>query len=188
MATSKSSSVDPLWRWHDSLDEQLRSKLTAAVQATRSYAHLSAWSYLHDETMALEIMEEALDVVRSYALRASSSPSQAKLTARLRSQVRRVTKQRANRSRREGYSGGLRDLEMYTAANNPDPTDALLLEEVLKLLSPQAKEIATWIWMGYSWRDIGKTFGIDHNAVRLAFRRETSAALIQLGRGMQIGR
>ncbi|HEY6375632.1 MAG TPA: hypothetical protein VIX90_08920 [Edaphobacter sp.] len=188
MATSKISGADPLWRWNDSLDEWLRTRLAAAAQATWPYAQISAWSYLHDETMAREILEDALDVVRSYALRFSSPPSQEKITARLRSQVRRIAKQKANRTRLVTPTGDLRDLERYASTETPDPTDALLLEQVLTLLSPQAKEVATWIWMGYSWREIGRSFGIDHNTVRLAFRRETSAALIQLGRGMHVGR
>ncbi|MGB8479523.1 MAG: hypothetical protein WCE63_11865 [Acidobacteriaceae bacterium] len=188
MTTSKICGADPLWKWHGSLDEGLRNKLAAAVRATWSYACLSAWSYLHDEAMAAEIMEDAVEIVRAYALRAPSSPSVEKITARLRSQVRRRTKQLANRRRKEGYAGSLQDLEMYAPSSNPDPTELLLLNQVLNLLSPQAKEVAEWIRMGYSWREIGKTFGIDHSSIRLAFRREVDAVLIQMGRGKRIGR
>ncbi len=186
--SSNSSSVDPLWKWRDAPDEGLRSRLAAAVEATSAYAQFSAWSYLHDTMLTAEIMEEAIEVVRAYALRFSPPPSEAKLTARLRSQVRRIAKQSANLSSKETCAGALYDLEVYAPASTPDPTEVLLLEEVLARLSPQAQKVATWIWMGYSWREIGKACEIDHNSVRLAFRRETDAALIQLGRGTRVRR
>jgi len=127
--------------------------------------------------------------IYSYALRTSPRPSAEKLTARLRSQVRRVTKQMANRRRKEEAVGSAHDLELNCAStDSPDPTDVMLIQEVLDLLSPQAREVAVWLWMGYSWREIGKTFEVDHNSIRLAFRREADAALERLGRGMRIVR
>lgn len=185
---SKSSSVDPLWKWRDVLKEDLRNAIAAAVQATLAYAQLSAWSYLHDTALTGEIVEEAIERVHSYALCCSPPPSQAKLTARLRSQVRRIAKQRANLNSKEIYAGELYDLELYAPSFTPDPTQTLLIGEVLERLSPQAQKIADWIWMGYSWREIGKAFEIDHNCLRLAFRRETDAALIQLGHGTRARR
>ncbi len=186
MAT-KTCAANFLWRWEASLDETLKTKLLTAAESCMSYAHLSAWSYLHDETVAAEIVEEALAVVRAYALRTTPSPTVEKLTARLRSQIRRVTKQRANRIK-ENPIGSLRDLEMYSRTENPDPTDLLYLEQVLNLLSPQAKEVASWILTGYSWREIGRLSGVDHNSIRRAFRREADAALIQLGKGIRLER
>ena len=179
MAT-KTCAAHFLWRWEASLDESLKTKLLTAAESCWSYALFNAWSFLHDETLATEIVEEALGVVRGYALRASPSPTAEKLTARLRSQIRRVTKQRANRLKEEAI-GSLRELEMYSRTDNPDPTDLLYLEQVLNLLSPQAKEVASWILTGYSWREIGRFSGVDHNSIRKAFRREADAALIQLG-------
>ena len=179
MAT-KTCAAHALWKWEASLDETLKAKLLTAAESCWNYARHSAWSYLHDATFADEILEESLEVVRSYALRTSPSPPVAKLTARLRSQIRRVAKQRAKRLREEP-KGSLRELELFSRVDHPDPTDLLYLEEVLKLLSPQAKEVAGWIRTGYSWREIGKLSGIDHTAIRKAFRRETDAALAQLG-------
>ncbi len=186
MAT-KTYGTNFLWRWEASLDEALKTKLLTAAKSCSSYAHLSAWSYLHDETVATEIVEQALGVVRAYALRTTPSPTVEKLTARLKSQIRRIAKQRANRIK-EKPIGSLRDLEMYSRIENPDPTDLLYLEQVLNLLSPQAKEVASWIRTGYSWREIGSLSGVDHNSIRRAFRREADAALIQLGRGLRIVR
>lgn len=177
---TKTSAAQFLWRWEASLDELLKTKLLTAAESCWSYARFSAWSYLHDETLATEIVEEALEVISAYALRASPSPTAEKLTTRLRSQIRRVVKQRANRHKEEPI-GSLRELEMYSRIDNPDPTDLLYLEQVLNLLSPQAKEVASWIRTGYSWREIGRFSGVDHNSIRKAFRREADAALIQLG-------
>jgi DNA-binding NarL/FixJ family response regulator len=161
----------------------------AAVQTTWSYAQLSAWTYLHDEALGADIMEAAIKVIYSYAQRTSPMPPVEKLTARLRSQIRRVAKQMANRRRKEENAGSVRDLELaYNPSVTPDPTDTLLIKEVLDLLSPRAREVATWIWMGYSWREIGQTVDVDHNSIRLAFHRETDAALTRLGRGMRVSR
>ena len=188
MAT-KTCNPDPLWRWKDSLDEGLRDKLTKAVEETWAYARFSTWSYLHDESMAAEIMEEALDVVRDYALRCSPPPTVEKLTGRLFGQFRRITKRKARRLQKEYAAGSLRDLALYSpVVHDPDPTDILLLKQVLELLPPQAREVAEWIRMGYSWREIGKTFDVDHNALRFAFRCDVDAALIRLGRGIRICR
>lgn len=177
---TKTCAAQALWKWEASLDKALKAQLLTAAESCWAYTRHCAWSYLHDVTFAAEILEESLEVVRLYAMRTSPSPPLEKLTARLRSQIRRVVKQRANRLKEEPQ-GFLRELELFSRVDRPDPTDLLYLEEVLKLLSPQAREVAGWIRTGYSWREIGKLSGIDHTAVRRAFRRETDTALTQLG-------
>ncbi len=177
MSASRTCSSDLLWRWESVLDEELKNKLSAAVQANWAYARLSAWSYLRDEAMAIEIVESAIEVVRAYALRSESPPSVKKLSARLHSQIRRIAKQGAHRLRREDLAGSLQDLEIYAPSVNPDPTKLLLLKQIFSILSPQAQEVWTWLWMGYSWREIGRSFQIDHSVVRLSFRKELDAAL-----------
>ena len=177
---TKTCAAHALWKWEASLDGTLRATLLAAAESSWPYARHCAWSYLNDVTFAAEILEESLGVVRSYAVRVSPSPPVQKLTARLRSQIRRVAKQRAKRLKEEP-TGFLHDLDLFVRADHPDPTDLLYLEEVLNLLSPQAKEVAGWIRTGYSWREVGKLSGIDHTVIRRAFRRETDAALAQLG-------
>jgi hypothetical protein len=181
MSVTRIYSADLLWRWENVLDEELKNKLSVAVQANWAYARLSAWSYLRDETLAVEMMEKAIEAVRSYALRSTSPPSTKKLSARLHSQIRRIAKQGAHRLQRENLAGSLHDIEIYAPTINPDPTDLLLLKQIFSLLSPQAQDIWTWLWMGYSWREIGKSFQIDHSVVRMSFRREVDAALAHLG-------
>lgn len=188
MAT-KTCNPDPLWRWKDSLDEGLRDKLTKAVEETWAYARFSTWSYLHDDSMTAELMEEAIEVVRDYALRCSPPPNVEKLSGRLRSQLRRVIMRKASRLQKEYAAGSLRDLALHSpVVYDPDPTDILLLKQVLELLSPQAREVAEWIRMGYSWREIGKTFDVNHNTLRFAFRCEVDSALAWLEGGIRICR
>jgi DNA-directed RNA polymerase specialized sigma24 family protein len=107
------------------------------------------------------------------------------LAARLRSQVRRVAKQKANRQRKEECVGSLLDMERdHRMSETSDLTEMVLIKEIVGRLSPEARTVATWIWMGYSWREIGKTLDIDQDSVRLAFRREADRVLSELGIGL----
>lgn len=178
MAT-KTLDRDVLWKWEDSLDEALRQQLLSAVESTWPFAHMTAWSYLHDEAQAAEIVEEALEVVRAYAIRSSPAPTTQKLTARLRSQIRRIGKQRANRIKEEPI-GSLDDLDSLLQPHFHDPWEQVFLEQVLAELTPRARDVAAWLQMGYSWREIGATFELDHSSLRRAFKREGAAALLKL--------
>ncbi len=169
------------------MDEALRQQLMSAVESTWAFAHMTAWSYLNDGAQGTDLVEQALEVVRAYALRTSPAPSTQKLTARLRSQVRRIAKQRKNQVK-EVAEGSSLELEIYPATRLPDPVEVLFLQEIVREFSPQAKEVAKYIRMGYTWRDIGKALGVDHSAVRRSFRRETDAVLIKLGRGVPVER
>ncbi len=186
MAT-KTLGPDVLWKWEDSLDGALRQKLMSAVESTWGFAHMTAWSYLNDGAQGPELIEQALEKVQVFALRTSPPPSTQKLTARLKSQIRRLAKQRKNRNK-EVQDGSALGLELYPASQVPDPTEVLFLQEIVREYSPQAKEIAQYIRLGYTWRDIGEALGIDHSSIRKSFRRETDAVLIKLGRGVPVER
>jgi len=175
-----------LWKWEDSLDESLRQQLLSAVESTWSFAHMTAWSYLHDEARGPELIEKALEPIRSFALNSSPRPTTQKLTARLRSQVRRVAKQLKNQIK-EDFEGGSLELDAY-AASPIDPVEVLFFEQIVRELSPQAKDVAKYIRMGYTWREIGETLGVDYSAIHKSFRREMDAILIKLGRGVSIER
>ncbi|HUZ96754.1 MAG TPA: hypothetical protein VMU57_17765 [Edaphobacter sp.] len=105
--STNSSDVDLIWKWHEALNEELRSKLMTTAQVNWANAQLAAWSYLHDTMQTAEIMEKAIKVVQTYAPHASPPPVQAKLNARSRSQVRRIVKQKANRRRKETYADSI---------------------------------------------------------------------------------
>ncbi len=186
MAT-KTLGPDVLWKWEDSLDEALRQQLLSAVESTWSFAHMTAWSYLYDEARGPELIEEALEPVWAFASKSSPRPTTQKLTARLRSQVRRLAKQQKNHIK-EFPEGGSLELDAYAASRPIDPVEGLFLEEIVRELSPQAKDVAKYIRMGYTWREIGETLGVDYSAIRKSFRRETDAILIKLGRGVSVAR
>jgi DNA-directed RNA polymerase specialized sigma24 family protein len=180
--STKAYKADPLWKWRDSLREELQAQLMNAYEAVLPFARFSAWSFLHDGALANELLEEAMESVHAYALKASPPPATSKLAARLRSQVRRVAKQRANRQSKEECAGSLLDMERYhLMAETNDLAEMILIKEIVGRLSPEARNIATWIWMGYSWREIGKTLDIDQDSIRLAFRREADRVLREIG-------
>lgn len=185
--STKTRSIDPLWRWASTLDRAQKERLLQAIEANRPFARVTAWSYLHDEQLSGELIERALESVQNFAAATAPTPSVEKLTARLRSQIRRVAKQMRRRVK-EDHEGSLRDLELLAPSENPNPIEFLFLEEVVKLLSPEAKEIASYIRLGYTWREIGADLGVDYSTLRKAFRREADAALIKLGRGVRIDR
>jgi DNA-directed RNA polymerase specialized sigma24 family protein len=182
LMSTKAYKADALWKWRDSLREELQPRLMTAYEEVLPFARYSAWSFLHDGALANELLEEAMESVHAYALKTSPPPATSKLAARLRSQVRRVAKQRANRQSKEDCVGSLLDMERdHLMAETNDLTEMVLIKEIVGRLSPEARKIATWIWMGYSWREIGKTLDIDQNSIRLAFRREADRVLSELG-------
>ena len=130
MAT-KTLGPDVLWKWEDSLDGALRQKLMSAVESTWGFAHMTAWSYLNDGAQGPELIEQALEKVQAFALRTSPPPSTQKLTARLKSQIRRLAKQRKNRNK-EVQDGSALELELYPASQVPDPTEVLFLQEIVR--------------------------------------------------------
>lgn len=178
MAT-KTLGPDVLWKWENTLNEALRQQLLSAVESTWAFAHMTAWTYLHDEAQAAEIVEEALEVVSAYAIRSVPTPTTRKLTARLHSQVKRLVRQRANRSK-EDPIGSVADIDPLLQPSRGDPTEQLFLEQILAELSPRARDVAAWLQMGYSWREIGATFDIDYSHLRRAFQKESAAALLKL--------
>ena len=185
--TTKTCSADPLWRWKSSLDRAPKERLLQAVEANRPFARATAWSYLSDERLGEELIERALEPVQRFAAQTTPTPSVEKLTARLRSQIRRVAKQQKHQVK-EVHKGSLQELELLSTPESPDPEIRLFLEEIVRTLSPKAREVASYIRLGYTWRDIGETLGVDHSAIRKAFRRETDAALVKLGMGVRLER
>ena len=104
-----------------------------------------------------------------------------KLTARVKSVLRRRVKQLAAKRNRELSHGSLTDLEpMY--AERPEIEQRVYVRELLAQLSPFANSIVHWRWLGYSWREIAKQFEMDHTAVRRAYFRELESVLQNLSR------
>ena len=108
-------------------------------------------------------------------------PLQDKLTARIKSVIRRRAQQLEAKSSRELSYGSLADLEPIYA-EQPEIEQRVYANELLTLLSPFANSIVHWRWLGYSWREIAKQFDMDHTAVRRAYFRELESVLQNLSR------
>ena len=154
--------------------------MEAAAQAAWPYALLCAWAYLHDHEAADDLMDHAVRNAVDYLGRHSDAP-QDKLTARMKSVLRRRAKQLAAKRRRELSHGSLTDLEpMY--AERPEIEQRVYARELLAHLSPLANSIVHWRWLGYSWREIATQLEMDHTAVRRAYFRELKSVLQNLSR------
>lgn len=153
--------------------------LEAAAEATWRYAVYCAWSYLNDRDAAYDLMDYAMEKMCKYIGRSSSQLRTGKLSSRFHSLVKRRAKQLARRRQTEVALGTLADLaNLYqNLKQQPHEEQRLYVQEVLDKISPQARAVAAWRMMGYSWRWIGSNLGIEHSNLRRAFLREVLAAL-----------
>ncbi|MBS1821284.1 MAG: sigma-70 family RNA polymerase sigma factor [Acidobacteria bacterium] len=172
---------DLTWSWacstgHPATDQAL----DAAAQAAWPYAVLCAWTYLNDRDSAHDLMDHAVQNAADYLERHPGRPVQ-KLTARIKSVLRRRAKQLTAKRGRELSHGSLADLEqMYS--ERPEIEQRIYAYEVLAQLSPFANSIVHWRWLEYSWREIAKELGMDHTAVRRAYFRELESVVRSLSR------
>jgi DNA-binding NarL/FixJ family response regulator len=167
------------WSWlYPDASPALAHTLEAAAEATWSYAVYCAWSYLHDQDAASDLMDYALKHVSGYVSRFPEGPSPEKLALRLRSLLKRRARQAA-RGERMISVGSLIDLDNHYRKfrDSPELEQRVYAQEILERLSPQARAIANWRAMGYSWRVIGSNLGLDHSQVRRAYLREIQAVL-----------
>ena len=81
---------------------------------------------------------------------------------------------------KEDPSGSVVDLDPLLRPTRGDPAEQLFLERILAELSPRARDVAAWLQMGYTWREIRATFDVDHSYLRRSFRKESAAALLKL--------
>ncbi len=167
------------WAWstgHDAFDQ----KLEPAAKAAWPYALLCAWTYLNDRDLAHDLMEHAVRNAGDYFARHSDSTEQ-KLTARIRSVIRRRAKQIARQRRREVASGSLTDLE-HLRASAGEVEESAIASELLSRLSPFAQNVLNRREFGYTWRDIAADLDLDHTVVRRAYFRELQSLLRSLSR------
>ena len=115
-------------------------------------------------------MDHAAHNASQYLVRHSDTPEQ-RLTARIKSVIRRRASQLAAKRSCELPSGSMRDMEQLLVAH-PEAEQRAYATQLLSLLSPTAQSIFDWRWLGYSWREIGGKLGMDHGAVRRAYFRE----------------
>ena len=167
------------WAWstgHVASDQ----KLEPAAKAVWRYALLCAWTYLNDGDQAHDLMEHAVRNADDYLSRHPDSTEQ-KLTARIRSVIRRRAKQIAHRQRREVPSGSLLDLE-HLLASGGEVEESAIAGELFSRLSPFAQSVLNRREFGYTWREIAAELDLDHTVVRRAYFRELQSFLRSLSR------
>jgi len=167
------------WAWstgHANFDQKLES----AAKAAWPYAQLCAWIYLNDGHAAHDMMEHAVHNAGEYFIRHPDSTEQ-KLTARIRSVVRRRAKQLAHQQRRETPSGSLLDLE-HLRASDGEVEESAIANELFSRLSPFAQNVLNRREFGYTWREIAAELDLDHTVVRRAYFRELQSFLRSLSR------
>lgn len=169
------------WSWACSTGNPASDQvLEAAANAAWPYALLCAWTYLNDQDSAHDLMDHAIQNVAGYIARHLDAPP-GKLTARMKSQLRRRAKQLAAKRAREIPSGSIADLE-HLLTTRPEIEQGIYANELLEQLSPFAQSIAHYLWLGYSWRAMERTLEIDHTTLRRAYFRELESLLENLSR------
>ena len=167
------------WAWstgHLAFDQ----KLEPAAKAAWRYAQLCAWTYLNDRDAAHDLMEHAVRNAGEYFVRHPDSTEQ-KLTARIRSVLRRRAKQVAHQRRREVASGSLFDLE-HLRSSAGEVEESAIASELFSRLSPFAQSVLNRREFGYKWREIAAELDLDHTVVRRAYFRELQSLLRSLSR------
>jgi hypothetical protein len=159
------------WSWaystgHPASDQ----KLEAAARAAWPYAFLCAWAHLNDHDAAVDLMDHAVHNASQYLTRHSDSSEQ-KLTARIKSVIRRRARQLAAKRSHELPSGSMRDMEQLQVHHSEEEQRAYA-NQLFSRLSPTAQSVFEWRWLGYSWREIGGKLEMDHSALRRAYFRE----------------
>jgi DNA-directed RNA polymerase specialized sigma24 family protein len=172
---------DLSWSWAYSTGHQASDqKLEAAAKAAWSYALLCAWTYLNDQDGARDLMDHAVQNASQYISRHPDPPSN-KLTARIKSVIRRRAKQLSAKRGRELSYGSILDLEQLLASQQ-EMEERVYVNELLSMLSPFAQSIVNRRWHGYSWREIAGQMEMDHTAVRRAYFRELESVIRSLSR------
>jgi DNA-directed RNA polymerase specialized sigma24 family protein len=147
---------------------------------------LCSWSYLNDHAAAHDLMDHAVQNTFDYLGRHPGS-SETKLLARMRSVIKRRAQQQSTERNREIPYGSLLDLEaMY--AGPSDAEQRVYANELLARLSPFARSITEWRWLGYSWRKIAQHLDMDHTAVRRAYFREVESLLSTFSQSGELSR
>ena len=169
------------WSWacttgHPASDQVLE----AAANAAWPYALLCAWTFLNDPHSAHDLMDHAIRNATEYIARHPSSNS-GKITARVKSEIRREVKHLAFKRKRECPSGSTSDLESL-CASQPEIEQGIYAKQIFARLSPFAQAVINRRWLGYSWREIGRDMEMDYSEVRKAYFRELGLLLENLSR------
>jgi hypothetical protein len=139
---------------------------------------MCAWTYLNDHDAAVDLMDHAVHNASQYLARHSDTPEQ-KLTARIKSVIRRRARQLAAKRSHELPSGSMRDMEQLHVGHS-EAEQRAYAKELLSRLSPIVQSVFDWRRLGYSWREIGGKLEMDYSALRRAYFREMRLVLSDL--------
>lgn len=169
------------WSWACSTGHPASDQvLEAAANAAWPYSLLCAWTFLNDQDAAHDLMDHAVQNASDYVVRHPDAPV-GKVSARIKSELRRRAKQYADRRKREQSYGSLADLEPIYACQ-PDIEQRIYANEMFAHLSSFAQAIFGRRWQGYSWREIGRDLEMDYSEVRRAYFRELESLVQNLSR------
>lgn len=172
---------DLTWSWACSTGNPASDqKLEAAAKSAWPYALLCGWSYLNDRNAAYDLIDHAVQNACEYIGRHPEA-SLEKITARIKSVIRRHAKQIAAKKERELAYGSLSEIEKLYAGQ-PEAEQRVYARELFARLSPFAQSIVKWRWFGYSWREIAGELEMDHTVVRRAYFREVESLLRTVSR------
>ena len=163
-----------MWSWaystgHPTSDQRLE----AAAKAAWPYALLCAWTYLHDQAAAHDLMDHAVENAFNYLSHHADCPDK-KLAWRIKDVLKRRARQQSAKKSREIQYGALLDLEeLYVGQSEAE--QRVYASELFARFSPFAQSIMERRWLGYSWRKIAAHLDMDHTAVRRAYFRELEA-------------
>ena len=102
---------EPTWSWaHSTGSPASNEQLEAAAKAAWPYAIRCAWTYLYDHAAAYDLMDHAVENTANYILRHAECPEM-KLTARIKSVIKRRARQLSAKRRLEIPHGSLIDME-----------------------------------------------------------------------------
>lgn len=167
------------WSWAFSTGHSRSDQtLEAAAKAAWPYSVLCAWTYLFDQDMAHDLMEHAIRNTSEYLVRHSDANTP-KLTARLKSVLRRRAKQLAKRRGREVAAGSSVELDKISQGRS-EIEERMIANEIFSQLSEFAQNVVNWRWLGYTWREIGKELDMDYASVRRAYFRELHSTVAKL--------
>lgn len=141
------------------------------------YAVYCATRYHHDSQVAYELMDAAVENAERYYERFNGQRSAIQLSYRIVSVIKRISRQRANRS--EVAVGTLSELDLFaqTFHAKTDVEQDMIVRQVLDRMTERTRQIVRWREAGHSWRQIADELGADHITVWRQASREIRGLL-----------
>jgi DNA-directed RNA polymerase specialized sigma24 family protein len=136
------------------------------------YAVYCAKHYHNDPEFAYDLMDVAVENAERYYARFDGKRTVLQLSYRITSVVKRLSKQRANRS--EMAVGSVSELELLAGsfAAKPDIEQDAFIRQVLDRMTPRTRQIILWRVAGHTWRQIADELGADHITIWRQAKKE----------------